>query len=122
MKLGAELLKVHRNYQPALASVHPLIKSAAHITGGGLLDNVARVLPASCDAIINPSSWKTPAIFEILQRGGKVPISEMYQVFNMGIGMTLILSEANVDKVIRLTRGRVIGTIVAGTGSVRIAS
>src|SRR6202047_1167781 len=62
--LGDELLRVHRNYQPLMASISPgRIKGAAHITGGGLVDNLPRILPAACDGLIHPSSWTVPPIF-----------------------------------------------------------
>jgi len=119
--LGEELLRVHRNYQPLLASLAPVLKGAAHITGGGLADNVARVLPANCDAVIETGRWKRPAIFRLLQEGGKVPDDEMYQVFNMGIGMAVIVAKADAPEVVRRTRGWIIGGIAPGGGAVRIS-
>src|SRR5205085_3615188 len=75
---GEELLRVHRNYQPQLAKVPDgIIKGLAHITGGGLIDNLPRVLPKNCDAIIETKSWQVPRIFKILQEKGGVPSSEM---------------------------------------------
>jgi phosphoribosylformylglycinamidine cyclo-ligase len=118
--LGAELLRVHRNYQPLLASLPPVWKGAAHITGGGLVDNIARVLPAHCDAVIETSRWKRPAIFRLLQEGGKVSDAEMYQVFNMGIGMAVIVPKARASEIARLARGPIIGFIAPGSGVVRI--
>src|SRR6516225_9394257 len=92
--LGEELLRIHRNYQPLIASVpHGRIKGAAHITGGGLVDNLPRILPATCDALIDTSSWKVPTIFRLIQRGGGISTEEMYEVFNMGIGMVLVVSK-----------------------------
>ena len=86
--VGEELLRVHKNYQPMLAKAPSgMIKGLAHITGGGLIDNVPRVLPENCDAVIETKSWYVPQIFKILQQKGRVRSSEMYQVFNMGIGM-----------------------------------
>src|ERR1700746_183040 len=83
--LGEELLRIHRNYQPILAEIPPgRIKGAAHITGGGLIDNLPRILPATCDALIDTSSWKVPAIFRLIQRGGGIAFQEMLEVFNMG--------------------------------------
>lgn len=120
--LGDELLRVHRNYQPTMAKLPPkMLKGAAHITGGGLVDNLPRVLPGDCDARIDTRTWKTPAIFEIIGKAGKVDRSEMYQVFNMGIGMTLVVSKKDAAAVCQLTKGRVIGEIVAGRGAVQIA-
>src|SRR5438034_2473683 len=87
--LGEELLRVHKNYQPLLAKVPTrMIKGLAHITGGGLIDNLPRIVPPNCDAIIETKSWKVPRIFQILQQNGNIDLREMYQVFNMGIGMT----------------------------------
>src|SRR5947209_16011473 len=92
--VGKELLRVHKNYQPLLAKVPKgLIKGLAHITGGGLIDNLPRILPKNCDAVIETRNWRVPCIFQILQRNGKVDPVEMYQVFNMGIGMVAIVSE-----------------------------
>ncbi|MEQ1860898.1 MAG: phosphoribosylformylglycinamidine cyclo-ligase [Chthoniobacteraceae bacterium] len=119
--LADELLRVHRNYQPLLATLpHGVVKGLAHITGGGLVDNLPRVLPKTCDAVIDCSAWKVPAIFEHICRGGKVDRAEMYQVFNMGIGMTIVVAEKDVAAVQRKTRGTVIGGIVKGGGVVRL--
>ncbi len=120
--LGEELLRVHRNYQPLLASLPDgLVKGLAHITGGGLIDNLPRVLPMNCDAVIDTRSWTVPALFRILQEGGDVDASEMYQVFNMGIGMTIVTSESNAGEVIRRTKARRIGRIEGGSGVVKLA-
>ena len=119
--LGDELLKVHKNYQPLMASLPPkVLKAAAHITGGGLIDNLPRVLPADCDAEIDLASWKVPTIFEIIGREGKVARDEMYQVFNMGIGMVLIVAEKHAADTLKQTKGRVIGRIVPGKGVVQL--
>jgi phosphoribosylformylglycinamidine cyclo-ligase len=119
--LGEELLRVHKNYQPLLAKLpHGLVKGLAHITGGGLLDNLPRVLPKNADAVIDTKSWKVPAIFQHIGMGGKIDPSEMYQVFNMGIGMTLVVSAADRAQALKLTKGRVIGRIEKGSGVVRL--
>src|SRR6476660_10107700 len=92
--VGAELLRVHKNYQPLLANVPVgVVKGLAHITGGGLIDKLPRILPANCDAVIDTKSWRVPSIFQILQKNGNVDAQEMYQVFNMGIGMVAIVAE-----------------------------
>ena len=120
--LGDELLRVHKNYQPLMAAFPPrILKAAAHITGGGLIDNLPRVLPSDCDARIDTASWKVPAIFEAMGRAGKVDRDEMYQVFNMGIGMVLIVSEKSAAAALKLAKGRVIGRIVPGSGVVRLS-
>jgi phosphoribosylformylglycinamidine cyclo-ligase len=117
--LGEELLRIHKNYQPLMASIPPgRIKGAAHITGGGLVDNLPRILPATCDALVDTASWKVPAIFRLIQRGGGISTEEMYQVFNMGMGMVLVVSKLHAPEVLSLTKGKVIGQITPGSGRV----
>jgi phosphoribosylformylglycinamidine cyclo-ligase len=119
--LGNELLRVHRNYQPVMSSIPPgRIKGAAHITGGGLIDNLPRILPTTCDGLVNTSSWTVPPIFRLIQRGGDISRDEMYQVFNMGIGMVLVVSESHASEVLSQTKGKLIGQITAGSGKVRL--
>lgn len=119
--LGEELLRTHRNYQPALAKLPVrLLHGIAHITGGGLIDNLPRVLPKSCDAVIEANSWHVPPIFELLANNGNVALNEMYQVFNMGIGMVVIVAEKNVADVARTLRAKAIGRIERGTGKTRL--
>jgi len=119
--LGEELLRVHVNYQPLMESLPAgLVHAAAHITGGGLLDNLPRVLPKGCQANIRKGSWRVPAIFQILEAGGRVDPVEMFQVFNMGIGMVLIVPKKRAEEAVRLTRGRVIGEIVEGSQTVTL--
>ena len=115
--IGAELLRIHRNYQPLLASIpNDRLKGAAHITGGGLVDNIPRILPAACDALIKSSSWSVPAIFRVIQRSGAISTDEMYEVFNMGIGMVLVVSKVHVAEVVALSKGKVIGQVTPGSG------
>ena len=119
--LGKELLRVHPNYQPLMASLPAgMLHGAAHITGGGLLDNLTRVLPEGCRASIHSANWKLPQIFHLIQTLGNVPMDEMYQVFNMGIGMVLIVPAKRADEALRLTKGIRIGEIVAGSQDVVI--
>lgn len=119
--LGEELLRVHKNYQPALAKLpHGIVKGLAHITGGGLVDNLPRVLPKDCDAVIDTKSWKTPAIFEHIERGGGVDHAEMYQVFNMGIGMAVVVAPKDAAAVKKKLGARVIGSIERGNGVVQL--
>jgi phosphoribosylformylglycinamidine cyclo-ligase len=93
--LADELLRVHRNYQPALAKIpHGIIKGLAHITGGGLTENVPRVLPEAVAARIDSSRWEMPAIFRWLRKQGNIEEAEMHRTFNCGIGMVLIVSKA----------------------------
>ncbi len=119
--VGEELLRVHKNYQALLANVPAgAIKGMAHITGGGLIDNLPRILPANCDAVIDTKSWKKPAIFRILQQNGNVDRQEMYQVFNMGIGMAVIIAKRDVKRTISILRAKQIGRIERGTGKTRL--
>jgi phosphoribosylformylglycinamidine cyclo-ligase len=117
--LGEELLRVHKNYQPLLSAVPSgRIKGAAHITGGGLIDNIPRVLPPTCDALVDTSSWKVPPIFRLIQRGGTVSSEEMFEVFNMGIGMVLVVARHQAEEVASKTGAKVIGQITPGSGKV----
>ncbi len=123
LSLGAELLRTHKNYQPALAKVpRGKLKGLAHITGGGLLDNLPRILPDNCDAVIDTASWKVPAIFQIMQDRGPVPRNEMYQVFNMGIGMAAIVAPNDAPAMAKQLRAKVIGRIERGRGTVALSS
>ena len=120
--LGKELLRVHPNYQPLMASLpEGMLHGAAHITGGGLVDNLPRVLPEGCRASIHRSAWKVPTIFQIIQNVGEIPTDEMDQVFNMGLGMVLIVSAKRAEEALRLTKGIRIGEITAGAKDVVIS-
>jgi phosphoribosylformylglycinamidine cyclo-ligase len=117
--VGEELLRIHKNYQPLLAAV-PIgrVKAAAHITGGGLIDNIPRILPPTCDALIDSTSWKVPPIFRLIQRGGNISMDEMFEVFNMGIGMVLVVARHHAEEVAAKTGSKVIGQITPGSGRV----
>jgi phosphoribosylformylglycinamidine cyclo-ligase len=115
--VGKELLRVHKNYQPLLAKIpNHMIKGLAHITGGGLIDNLPRILPPRCDAVIETKSWKAPRIFQILQQNGHIDVREMYQVFNMGIGMVAVVAERDADRAMSILRAKRIGRIERGSG------
>ncbi len=119
--LGEELLRVHPNYQPLLASLPwRKIKGIAHITGGGLIDNLPRILPKECDAFFDTTSWKVPPLMRLIQEGGQINREEMHQVFNMGIGIVIVAAPRDAPEIVRLTRGRTIGGITAGSGAVRL--
>jgi phosphoribosylformylglycinamidine cyclo-ligase len=121
MTVGKELLRVHKNFQPVLAKVPGgVIKGLAHITGGGLIDNLPRILPSNCDAVIETKSWRVPSIFQILQKNGNVDAQEMYQVFNMGIGMVAIVAEENAQRTISTLGAKRIGRVERGTRKVRL--
>jgi phosphoribosylformylglycinamidine cyclo-ligase len=116
-KIDNELLRVHKNYQPLLAKVpNEMLKGLAHITGGGLIDNIPRVLPKNCSAVIDTKSWHIPQIFKTIQRNGNVDLAEMYQVFNMGIGMVAVVSEKNAKRTMSILRAKRIGRIERGKG------
>ena len=119
--VGKELLRVHKNYQPRLAKISTgMINGLAHITGGGLIDNLPRILPANCDAVVETRKWHAPRIFQILQQNGNIDLHEMYQVFNMGIGMVAVVSERHAGRAMRILEAKRIGQIVRGTGMVRL--
>ena len=120
-KMGKELLRVHKNYQPLLAKVpNGMIKGLAHITGGGLTDNLPRVLPKNCDALIETKSWRVPRIFKMLQDQGRIDRNEMFQVFNMGIGMVAIVSKRDAKRAMSILRAKRIGRIERGSGKTRL--
>ena len=119
--VGEELLRLHKNYQPLLARVPSgVIKGLAHITGGGLIDNLPRILPNNCDAVIDAKSWRVPRIFQTLQQKGNVDVEEMYQVFNMGIGMVAIVSERDAKRTMSILRGKQIGHLERGAGKAHL--
>jgi phosphoribosylformylglycinamidine cyclo-ligase len=76
------------------------LNGIAHITGGGLLENIPRVLPASCKALIDRSAWDVPPIFKIMQEGGAISDEEMFRTFNCGIGMVLAVPEKETDDIL----------------------
>jgi len=98
--IGEELLKVHRSYAGAIRALTSggVLKGAAHITGGGITDNLPRMLPAGLSARIDTGSWKTPAVFELLRRLGKIPEDDYRRTFNLGIGMILAVSRRELGK------------------------
>jgi phosphoribosylformylglycinamidine cyclo-ligase len=119
--VGQELMRVHKNYQSLLARIPSgMIKGLAHITGGGLIDNLPRTLPAKCDAVIETKSWRAPRIFQVLEENGKIDPQEMYQVFNMGIGMVVVVSERDAERAVLMLKAKRIGQIARGNGRVRL--
>jgi len=119
--LGEELLEPHRCYYHQLKPQLSLIRGMAHITGGGLIDNVPRVLPQGMAAQFNSRAWKTPTIFQLIQQRGNVDQNEMYRVFNMGIGMALICSPADADRLTQaLPEAKIIGEVVEQKGEARV--
>ncbi len=101
------------------------VHGVAHITGGGLPGNVARILPSKCDAEINVDSWDKPKIFDIIQDVGGVTDNEMYKTFNMGIGFVLVVSEFYHNSILQILHNikhppLVIGQITEGRGEVQL--
>jgi len=134
--IGAELLKVHVSYGPLIQKLLKkfnagktarqwVVKGLAHITGGGFVDNIPRVLPKNCDVIIRKGTWDELPIFRLIRGKGGVPEAELYQVFNMGIGMTLIVAAEKANAVFRFIRSQkqrawIIGEVVKGRGVVHV--
>ncbi len=91
------------------------VKGIAHITGGGVLDNIPRILPDNCQVTIREGSWKIPSIFMTMQEKGKIPFKEMYRTFNMGLGLVLIVAKQDVSRLKTLLKGSVIiGQVAKG--------
>jgi phosphoribosylformylglycinamidine cyclo-ligase len=100
--LGDALLEPHRGYYPLLEPAMSLVRAMAHITGGGLDDNLARVVPEGLHGHVDWESWQVPAIFRLIQERGGVADAEMERVFNMGVGMVMICPPNNVAELCRL--------------------
>jgi phosphoribosylformylglycinamidine cyclo-ligase len=119
--LGEALLAPHRCYYNLLKDHMPSIKALAHITGGSFYKNIPRVLPEGLAAQIESKSWTVPPLFRLIQKNGNEDENEMYHVFNMGIGMAVICSRINVDKLLRDIPGaKVIGQVIQQTGDARL--
>jgi len=136
--VGQELLKEHISYgplvqkllkrfnsQPSTLNSQLPVRAFAHITGGGFVDNIPRVLPKDCDVAIRKGSWDMLPIFKIIAEKSGVPDEELYQVFNMGIGMVAIVSADKADAVLKFIRAQkhkawLIGEVVKGKGEARV--
>jgi phosphoribosylformylglycinamidine cyclo-ligase len=149
--IGEELLKEHVSYWPLVKKLlakfnvgrasrlpskslkrqmdrrdaRPALKAFAHITGGGFVDNIPRVLPKSLDVVIEKGSWDMLPIFQIIAAKSGVPDEELYQVFNMGIGMVSIVSADKAEAVLKFINAQkhkawIIGEVVKGTGEARV--
>ena len=99
--LGDALLLPHPSYIETVRPVLPMLKGMAHITGGGIVENIPRILPDGTSARFDSSTWRVPPIFTLLQERAAISRQEMYRVFNMGIGMALICDQAQVDAVLK---------------------
>ncbi|HEV2127160.1 MAG TPA: phosphoribosylformylglycinamidine cyclo-ligase [Thermomicrobiales bacterium] len=114
--LGEALLAPHRSYVREVTPLleDGLVRGMAHVTGGGLLDNLPRTLPEDCIARLDPTVWETPEILDFLVNRGQISVAERYRVFNMGVGFVLVVSPDHVDEMLaRLPEGRPIGMIIS---------
>ncbi len=119
--LGEELLEPHRCYLGLVRDQLERIKGMAHITGGGFRENVPRVLPKGLGARIDASAWPPPPIFRLIQEAGGVSPDEMFDVFNMGIGMVTITSGEDAKELLKRIDGSVvIGEVVESDGPERV--
>jgi len=136
--IGEELLAEHISYGPLVQKLLKRfnsqrstpnsqlpVKAFAHITGGGFVDNIPRVLPKSLDVVIKKGSWDMLPIFQIIEQKSGVPDDELYQVFNMGIGMVGIVSADKADAVLKFIKSQkhkawIIGEVVKGKGEARV--
>ncbi|MGI8554443.1 MAG: phosphoribosylformylglycinamidine cyclo-ligase [Dehalococcoidia bacterium] len=120
--LGDALLRVHPSYFAELRPALSLLAGIAHITGGGLLENVPRILPEGITARFRVETWPRPPLFDLIQRRGRISDPEMYRAFNMGLGLVVVVHPEDLIEVQRrLERSIVVGTIAArapGTPSV----
>jgi len=132
--IGEELLKEHISYGPLVQKLlkkfnlfgqPDQVRAFAHITGGGFVDNIPRVLPKSLDVVIKKGSWDMLPIFKIIEQKSGVPDDELYQVFNMGIGMVSIVSAEKAEDVLKFIRAQrhkawIIGEVVKGNGKAQV--
>jgi phosphoribosylformylglycinamidine cyclo-ligase len=114
--VGDALLAVHRSYVPVLQGLMGVMKGAAHITGGGIPGNLARILPRGIAARIDLSTWSVPPLFKLIRECGGVAAEEMFRTFNMGVGLVVGVSRDRLDEALARTGGDgfVIGELVAG--------
>ena len=117
--VGLTLLKPHINYTNhvfAMLDAGVEVKGIAHITGGGLIENIPRILPDGCGVEIQKESWPALPVFGVMQSIGDVDEDEMYRAFNMGIGMVFIVNPADMDATKNLMETYKIGTVISGKG------
>ncbi len=123
--IGRQLLTTHRSYLETVSPLldHPELHALAHITGGGLTDNLPRILPRKMHASIKLGTWEIPEIFYLLQEHGEVSSEEMFRVFNMGVGMVLVVDPQSSGKILKVLRQQgekpfPIGTVQKGGSGV----
>jgi phosphoribosylformylglycinamidine cyclo-ligase len=121
--LADELLEPSVIYAPAVLALtrEVAVRAVAHVTGGGIAANLARVLPSGCDAVVDRSAWTVPPVFGEIQRAGGVPDEEMDRVFNLGLGMVAVVAAEDAGRAVDVLRGRgrealAVGRILPGGG------
>ncbi len=127
--VGDVLLEPHRCYSNIIQALCDGVdvKGMAHITGGGLIENLPRVLPKTIDAVIDVKTWNVPPIFKLIQKMGPVDAKEMYRVFNMGVGLTVIVDKAQADAALDIIKkfdcpAYLIGELTEGQNTVVLES
>lgn len=125
--LGEELIKPTKIYVKSVLSLIKSVevKAISHITGGGFIENVPRMLPETLHAEIKKDSYPVLPIFSLMQKIGDIPDRDMYNTFNMGIGMIIAVSPENAEKAVEILKGEgedayIIGTVKSGSGDVEI--
>ena len=119
--LGEALLAPHTAYWPVVENLRGLVKSMAHVTGGGLIENVPRALPPGVGAAFDTSTWESPPVFPLLQELCHVDVDEMYRVFNMGLGMVLVCGPDQVGAVLSAApEAGIVGEVTPATADGRV--
>lgn len=120
--VGDALLKTHQSFLPQIGPLldSGKIKGLAHITGGGFLENIPRILPEGVSVEIKRGTWPELSVFGFMQKLGNVADNEMFRTFNMGIGMIVVCSEENAQAILEQIAGFRIGNVISGSGDVRV--
>jgi len=122
--LGEALVEPHRSYLPHYRAMRGAgrVKGLAHLTGGGFVDNIPRILPEGTGALVNRAAWPTPPLFSLIERRGAVDHDEMYHVFNMGIGMVVVVDRGDAAAMVAAAPGGacVIGEVVSHSDGARV--
>ncbi|MFQ5382218.1 MAG: AIR synthase-related protein, partial [Dehalococcoidia bacterium] len=115
--LGEALLATHRPYLREVRPLRDLVRGISHITGGGYPENLPRILPNGLAIEVDTRSWHVPGIFRLIRQRGEIGAREMYEVFNMGIGLALIVRPEDADQAVAAVAGAaLIGTVTESTG------
>ncbi len=114
--VGEELLRVHRSYLHAIQALvaEDLAHGFAHVTGGGIRDNTARVVPDGLDFEVDYGAWERPPVFDLIQRLGDVPEDDMRRTFNLGIGLVAVVPEDGLDAALAVLENREEAPVVVG--------